>query len=124
MFSFNQKNVLGEPLEPCCLDPTTGFFRDGHCHTRQEDSGLHIICVHITQQFLEFSKSVGNDLSTPLPLYNFPGLKENDRWCLCILRWVESFENNVPPQIYIRSTHILALEYVSLETLKKYAIDL
>lgn len=117
------KNVLGSQLEPCCLDPLTGFYRDGHCHTGAEDRGLHLVCVQVTDQFLEFSRQQGNDLITPRPEYAFPGLKDGDCWCLCVLRWKEALEAGVAPRIKLASTHISTLEFVSLSQLQAMAID-
>lgn len=118
------KNVLGTDLEACCYQPQTGFFRDGFCHTGPQDRGSHTVCSEVNQEFLEFSKSKGNDLSTPRPEVGFPGLQEGDRWCLCVLRWKEAFEAGVAPPVIIRACHETALQYVKLEDLKKYAIDL
>ena len=118
------KNVLGGELLECSMDPLTGFFRDGCCNTNEQDIGLHVVCVELTEEFLEFSKSRGNDLSTPKPEFEFPGLNGGERWCLCALRWQEAFEAGKAPQVYLQSTHEAALEVLSLEDLKKYAIDL
>lgn len=118
------KNVLGGELTECSTDPMTGFFRDGCCNTNEQDIGRHVVCVELTDDFLEFSKSRGNDLSTPHPEFDFPGLKGGDRWCLCALRWQEAFEAGKAPQVYLQSTHESALEVLLLEDLKKYAIDL
>jgi uncharacterized protein len=117
-------NVLGEPLEICSFKPMTGFYRDGCCDTGQEDVGSHTVCVVMTAAFLEFSKSRGNDLSTPLPGFCFPGLKPGDRWCLCAPRWQESFEANRAPHVVLRATHEGALSYCALADLKRFAIDL
>ncbi len=117
-------NVFGEPLEPCGLNPVTGFFRDGACNTCKEDLGSHTVCVEVTKQFLEFSRSKGNDLSTPMPQFDFPGLQEGDAWCLCAARWLESEEQNMAPRVHLRRTHIKALEIVPMELLKRYAVDL
>jgi hypothetical protein len=117
-------NVMGGPLQLCCSDPETGFFRDGFCNTVQEDRGSHTVCVEITTEFLEFSKSRGNDLSAPIPEYGFPGLKEGDRWCLCASRWQEALDAGKAPMIKLASSHYKALEHVSLDDLKKYALDL
>ena len=119
-----QKNVLGGELMECSTDPMTGFFRDGCCNTNEQDVGRHVVCVELTDEFLEFSKSRGNDLSTPHPEFEFPGLKGGDRWCLCALRWQEAFEAGKAPQVYLQSTNEAALEVLSLEDLKKFAIDL
>ena len=119
-----QKNVFGEEIETCCESPITGFFRDGFCHTDDTDEGVHTICVSMTEDFLEFSKSKGNDLSTPRPEFNFPGLKEGDSWCLCADRWVEAYEVSMAPKLYIKRTNLRTLDIVPLEILKKFAIDL
>jgi uncharacterized protein (DUF2237 family) len=116
------KNVLGTPLETCSTDPVTGFFRDGCCNTGNEDMGLHLVCAEMTDEFLEFSKSVGNDLSTPNPMFGFPGLKHGDRWCLCVLRWKEAWEADRAPKVSLESTHISTLEFVDLETLQEFAV--
>ena len=119
-----QKNVFGEEIETCCESPITGFFRDGFCHTDGTDEGVHTVCVSMTEDFLEFSKSKGNDLSTPRPEVNFPGLKEGDGWCLCAERWVEAYEVSMAPKLYIKRTNLRTLDIVPLEILKKFAIDL
>ena len=119
-----QKNVFGEEIETCCESPITGFFRDGFCHTDDTDEGVHTVCVSMTKDFLEFSKSKGNDLSTPRPEFNFPGLKEGDSWCLCAERWVEAYEVSMAPKLYIKKTNLRTLDIVPLEILKKFAIDL
>jgi uncharacterized protein (DUF2237 family) len=106
------KNVLGEPLESCSTDPLTGFYRDGCCRTGREDVGLHLVCIVATDEFLEFSKDRGNDLSTPNPMYRFPGLQAGDRWCLCVERWKEALEAGMAPQVVLAATHISALEFV------------
>ncbi len=115
-------NVIGTELKTCCTSPMTGFYRDGKCATGAEDYGAHIICAEMTEEFLEFSKSKGNDLSTPMPMYNFSGLKPGDRWCLCALRWKEALDAGVAPPVILEATHALAVEYVSLNELKKYAV--
>ncbi|WP_152049274.1 DUF2237 family protein [Tautonia marina] len=117
------KNVLGSNLESCSLDPVTGFFRDGCCHTGADDIGLHLVCAEMTGEFLEFSRRRGNDLSTPMPQYGFPGLKPGDRWCLCVERWKEALEAGMAPSVVLEATHISALEFVSIEELKAHAID-
>ena len=119
-----QKNVFGEEIETCCESPITGFFRDGFCHTDDTDEGVHTVCVSMNEDFLEFSKSKGNDLSTPRPEFNFPGLKEGDSWCLCAERWVEAYEVSMAPKLYIKRTNLRTLDIVPLEILKKFAIDL
>ncbi len=116
-------NVLGEPLQLCCSNPMTGFFRDGSCRTGPEDLGTHVVCARMTAAFLEFTRSRGNDLSTPRPEYQFPGLKPGDRWCLCALRWREACEAGVAPPVELGATHAKALEWVSLELLRAHAAD-
>jgi uncharacterized protein len=118
-----EKNVLGEMLQPCCQFPMTGFYRDGFCRTGIEDIGRHTICVRVTEDFLAFSKEAGNDLSTPHPDADFPGLIAGDQWCLCALRWKEAFEAGCAPKVLLSATHISALEIIKLEDLKAYAID-
>ena len=117
-------NVFGEPLELCGADPVTGFLRDGNCNTCKEDTGSHTVCVEVTRAFLEFSRFRGNDLSTPMPEYNFPGLQPGDSWCLCAGRWLEAAENNMAPRVHLKRTHIRALDIVPFELLKKHAVDL
>ncbi len=118
------KNVFGQELETCCTSPMTGFYRDGCCRTGPQDLGMHVVCVEVSEEFLEFSKAKGNDLSTPIPDFEFPGLKPGDRWCLCALRCKEAMEKGMAPHVILTSTHESALEVISLEDLKKYAIDL
>jgi uncharacterized protein (DUF2237 family) len=118
------RNVLGETLEICSISPMTGFFRDGCCNTSREDVGSHTVCVVMTAAFLEFSKSRGNDLSTPVPEFGFPGLKPGDRWCLCAPRWQEALEAGKAPRVVLRATHEGALSYCSLADLKRFALDL
>ncbi|MEH0158679.1 DUF2237 domain-containing protein [Limibacter armeniacum] len=118
-----EKNVLGTKLMPCCYSPRTGFFRDGYCSTGPEDRGAHVVCAVMTEAFLQFSVSKGNDLITPIPAYQFPGLKEGDKWCLCVLRWKEALEAGVAPPLLLESTHEAALEFVTFEELKLYALD-
>lgn len=117
-------NVLGEPLLPCADNPVTGFFRDGCCNTSKEDVGMHVVCVRVTREFLEFSRFRGNDLSTPMPEFGFPGLKPGDQWCLCAARWQEALEAGAAPRVVLQATHAAALKVVRLEDLKKYALDL
>ncbi|MFN7873746.1 MAG: DUF2237 family protein [Pirellula sp.] len=119
----NAKNVLGQPLQSCSVDPMTGFFRDGCCRSGAEDIGLHLVCSVMTDEFLAFSKSRGNDLTTPVPQFRFPGLKAGDRWCLCVLRWKEAFEAGLAPKIVLESTHISTLEFVDLEDLQRHSIE-
>lgn len=119
-----QRNVFGEPLTSCSEQPLIGFYRSGCCHTGPEDVGLHTDCVEVTADFLSFSKARGNDLSTPLPEFGFPGLKPGDRWCLCAARWREAFEAGKAPKVILRATHEATLELIELANLKPYAIDL
>ena len=118
------RNVFGGPLESCSTKPMTGFFRNGCCDTGPEDGGSHTVCVVMTDAFLEFSKSRGNDLSTPIPAFGFPGLQAGDRWCLCAPRWQEALETGQAPRVVLRATHEGALQYCSLADLKRLAIDL
>ena len=124
MNDISQKNVLGEPLESCGTDPITGYHRDGSCNTDDTDSGSHTVCANVTSEFLEFSKSMGNDLSTPRPEFGFEGLKPGDAWCLCANRWLEAFQNNAAPKIKLKSTNIKALDVIDLDTLKAHSIDI
>lgn len=117
------KNVLGGNLELCCTSPLTGFYRDGFCVTGPADMGTHVICAQVTEEFLRFTRSRGNDLSTPAPQFNFPGLKPGDRWCLCATRWREALEAGKAPPVILTSTHEAALKYVSLEDLKAQALS-
>ncbi len=116
-------NVFGEPLILCSMNPLTGFFRNGNCITGPLDEGRHTVCAVMTDAFLAFSKSRGNDLSTPMPEYAFPGLKAGDRWCLVALRWVEALEAGMAPQVVLKATHQSVLHYVEIDVLRKYAID-
>ncbi len=116
------QNVLGTALESCCNDPMTGYWRDGFCRTATEDRGTHVVCAIMTEEFLTYTKKRGNDLSTPNPAYRFPGLKPGDKWCLCILRWLEAEKAGVAPQIVLESTDDAALKYTNLELLEKYAV--
>jgi len=118
------KNVLGTPLKPCCFDPLTGFHRDGFCKTGLSDYGTHVVCAKMTEKFLSFTKSRGNDLSTHLPIYNFPGLKPDDQWCLCAMRWKEAMLAGFAPPVILASTHEKALEIIEIEILKKYSVGL
>lgn len=117
-------NVWGEPLESCSTEPLTGFFRSGCCDTHSSDFGVHTVCAVVTAEFLEFSRSRGNDLSTPVPEFGFPGLEPGDRWCLCAARWLEALQAGVAPRVRLRATHQRTLEVVPLADLKLYAIDL
>lgn len=116
-------NVLELPLQPCSMQPLTGFFRDGCCNADARDRGQHWMCVVVTADFLEFSRSRGNDLITPRPEWDFPGLKPGDRWCLCLERWIEALQHGMAPGIVLGATHENVLERLSLETLVHYAVD-
>ena len=118
------KNVFGQEIEICSNSPLTGFYRDGCCRTGPDDLGMHVVCIEASEEFLEFSKAMGNDLSTPNPDFEFAGLKPGDRWCLCALRWKEAMESDMAPPVILTSTHESVLEVISLDDLKKYAIDL
>ena len=118
------RNVFGEPLETCSDEPVTGFFRDGCCNTSDEDIGRHTVCTRVTREFLDFSRSCGNDLSTPHEEFGFPGLRPGDQWCLCAARWQEAFEAGAAPNVVLGATHVATLQIVKLEDLKPYAVDL
>ena len=117
---MESKNVLGTELVPCSYDPLTGYFRDGCCNTDASDVGSHLICVRVTDKFLSFSKTRGNDLITPMPAYRFAGLKAGDRWCLCANRWREALEAGIAPPVVLESTHLSALRFVTIEQLEKH----
>jgi uncharacterized protein (DUF2237 family) len=117
-------NVLNEPLQSCSEQPLTGFFRDGKCNTCDQDVGSHTVCILASDEFLAFSKSQGNDLSTPVPEYGFDGVKPGDSWCMCAARWLEAYENGKAPRVHLMKTHRRALEVVPLEKLRQYAVDL
>lgn len=123
MSESQAKNVLGGALTPCSHDPLTGFFRDGHCHTCQEDFGSHTVCAQMTEAFLAFSQAHGNDLSTPNPRYAFPGLKPGDRWCVCAARWREAADAGVAPPVILECTHERALEVIALADLEYHALQ-
>ena len=114
-------NVLGTPLKSCCMDPVTGFYRNGKCDTGAEDHGLHLVCVRLTEEFLRFSNSRGNDRSTPVPQWGFSGLKEGDHWCLCATRWTEARDAGMAPKVVLEATHISMLEFATLEELQAHA---
>lgn len=114
------KNVLGTELQCCCTDPMTGFYRDGYCRTGVADTGRHTVCAKMTDEFLAFSKTVGNDLSTPRPEYAFPGLVSGDKWCLCVLRWREALQAGVAPQVILEACHESALQHVLIEDLRAH----
>jgi hypothetical protein len=115
-------NVLGGALETCSTEPLTGFYRDGCCNTGPRDRGLHVVCVRVTEEFLTFSRSRGNDLTTPVPQWRFPGLEPGDRWCLCATRWTEALAAGVAPPVVLEATHISALEYASLDDLRAHRL--
>ena len=116
-----EKNVLGEPLEICCTNPLTGYFRDGLCRTVFQDTGTHTVCAIMTDEFLKFSASKGNDLITPIPQYQFPGLKAGDKWCLCVMRWLQAEKSGKAPKLILEATHEKTLDYTSLSVLLNYA---
>jgi uncharacterized protein (DUF2237 family) len=118
------QNVFGETLEVCCTSPMTGFYRNGTCETGPNDIGTHVVCAEVTEEFLEFTRSKGNDLTSPSPSQGFPGLKPRDKWCLCVSRWKEALDAGVAPAVTLSATHEAALKYVSLESLKRHALDL
>lgn len=118
------KNVLGQTLKPCCTNPMTGFYRNGICETGPDDYGTHVVCAVMTQSFLNYTKSKGNDLCTPLPAYRFPGLKPGDKWCLCALRWKEAFEAGMAPPVILESTHQKALHYLKFTDLKSHQLEI
>ena len=118
------KNIFGEALAPCSTDPMTGFYRDGCCDTGPEDVGSHTVCVALTEEFLTFTASVGNDLSTPRPEYGFPGLKEGDKWCLCASRWLQAHEAGCAPRVHVQSTNEAALRIIPMDVLTSMAVDL
>ena len=117
-------NVLGEPLEICSENPVTGFFRDGKCNTCDQDVGSHTVCIEASREFLEYSRFKGNDLSTPIPAFNFKGVKPGNTWCLCAARWLEAYNDKMAPRVHLTRTHKKALEIVPFELLKQYAVDL
>lgn len=114
------RNVFGEPLVPCSFNPLTGFFRDGCCKTNAEDIGTHVVCTVMTEEFLEFSRECGNDLSTPVPEWGFRGLRPGDQWCLCALRWIEAYQAGAAPLVVLESTNYSALDHIPLEVLQQY----
>ena len=120
---MQQINVLGTELRPCSNDPVTGYYRTGCCENRGDDPGLHVICCRVTDDFLAFSRSQGNDLSTPMPQYGFAGLSDGDQWCVCAARWAEALEAGHPCPVVLESTHVSALEYVDLGDLEAHAVD-
>ncbi len=118
------KNVLGSDLVECGQTPKTGFFRDGSCHTDEQDRGLHTLCAIVSDEFLQFSQAQGNDLITPMPQFDFPGLKAGDRWCLCASRWKQAHLAGVAPQVVLEATHAKTLDIIELDTLIGYAVDI
>ena len=124
MSEEDQLNIFKEPLEACSFDPVTGFFRSGCCETSEQDTGSHTVCAIMTEEFLKFSKSKGNDLSTPVPAFDFPGLNSGDRWCLCAARWLEAYEAGSAPSIIARATHRRALEIIPMEVMKEFSLDI
>ena len=124
MSEEDQLNIFNEPLEACSFDPVTGFFRSGCCQTSELDTGNHTVCAIMTEEFLKFSKSKGNDLSTPVPAFDFPGLNSGDRWCLCAARWLEAYEASSAPSIIARATHRRALEIIPMEVIKEFSLDI
>ena len=116
------KNILGGPLVTCSENPLTGFFRNGKCDTRADDQGMHTICVLMTDDFLAFSREHGNDLSTPMPEYGFPGLTGGDYWCLCLSRWIQAYEAGMAPKVKLEATHASVLEFIELDRLQEYAV--
>lgn len=116
------KNVLGGKLQSCCFEPLTGYFRDGYCRTDLSDRGTHTVCAIVTKEFLEYTKSKGNDLSTPFPQFNFPGLKPGDKWCLCASRWLEAYHAGAAPKILLEATHEKTLSIVGIEILKAHSV--
>jgi uncharacterized protein (DUF2237 family) len=123
MKKSSQMNIHGRPLELCSQDPLTGFFRNGCCDTDNHDRGLHTVCVILTDEFLKFSLEVGNDLSTPRPEFDFPGLKPGQKWCLCANRWLEAYESGVAPPIITESTNIKTLDIINFETIALYSLN-
>ena len=117
-------NVLGEPLQSCSDKPMTGYFRDGVCNTCDQDVGSHTVCIQASKEFLEYSRFQGNDLSTPIPGYEFEGVKPGDNWCLCAARWLDAYQNGMAPRVHLTRTHKRALEVVEFEKLREYAVDL
>ena len=117
-------NVFDEKLELCGEEPMTGFYRDGCCNTGPQDAGSHTVCVEVTEDFLQYSRFRGNDLSTPRPEFGFPGLKAGDRWCLCAARWLEAYQQDMAPRVFLRRTHKRALETVPMALLREFAADL
>ena len=118
-----QRNVFGEALEPCSLDPLTGWYSDGCCNTDGADMGMHVVCAEMTEEFLDHQRRIGNDLVTPRPEFGFAGLKPGDRWCVCLARWKQALDDDAAPPILLKATHEEALAVVTLDVLRKYALD-
>lgn len=118
-----QKNIFGKELECCCKSPMTGYFRDGYCRTEESDFGSHTVCAQVTEAFLSYSKALGNDLSTPREDFNFPGLKEGDKWCLCASRWRQAYEDGVAPKLFLDACHERCLDIIEMEILQKFAVS-
>ncbi len=121
---MQQFNIFDEPLDECCANPITGFYRDGFCHTDELDRGIHVVCAEMSEEFLNFSKSRGNDLSTPREEYNFPGLKPGDHWCICAERWKEAYDFGKAPKLFLKKSNKKALTIIKIEILKKFSLDL
>mgnify|MGYP002639475733 CR=1 FL=1 len=118
-----QKNIFGKELECCCKDPMTGYLRDGYCHTEESDFASHTVCAQVTDAFLSYSKALGNDMSTPKPEYQFSGLKEGDKWCLCASRWKQAYEDGVAPKLFLDACNEQCLEIIDKEILLQYAVS-
>ena len=121
---MQQFNIFDEPLDECCANPITGFYRDGFCHTDELDRGIHVVCAEMSEEFLNFSKSRGNDLLTPRAEYNFPGLKSGDHWCICAERWKEAYDCGKAPKLFLKKSNKKALTIIKIEILKKFSLDL
>ena len=121
---MQQFNIFDEPLDECCANPITGFYRDGFCHADELDRGIHVVCAEMSEEFLNFSKSRGNDLSTPRAEYNFPGLKPGDHWCICAERWKEAYDCGKAPKLFLKKSNKKALTIIKIEILKKFSLDL
>ena len=121
---MQQFNIFDEPLDECCSNPITGFYRDGFCHTDDLDRGIHVVCAEMSEEFLNFSKSRGNDLSTPRAEYNFPGLKSGDHWCICAERWKEAYDCGKAPKLFLKKSNKKALTIIKIEILKQFSLDL
>ena len=124
MSDHEERNILGGELKPCSVNPLTGFHRNGRCQTGPDDRGCHAVCAQVTDEFLEYSRTTGNDLSTPMPEFGFPGLKPGDRWCVCAARWKEALDAGYAPPIILEATSEAALQYIPRSLLEEYGIDL